>query len=772
MASTVYTQAPINIKILPAPFACKKGVIHIGAHRCEEASQYDHCPKVLWIDGNDTLCQEYPEIVNAIISDVDDQDVDFNITSNDAMSSSILPMKEHVKEHPDCINIQTIRKKTTTLDTLLSQQGYQHNDFDVLVMDIQGAEMLALKGARKTLPHIHVIVTEVNTKELYQGCPLIADMDMFLQQEGYIRVRTTMTHHGWGDAMYVRRVLTVRVHSGLGNRLFHLAFLHAIAKQTKSIPILLTTHIEPVIVHTSNHWKYKAFYDLFSILDEHETRTLLNFLQPEWMNEQPGKPGVYVDYVTKVRASIHPFIGFQGYFQSPKYFIDYQDEITTLYRAALSYPADHSIYDGYFLHVRGRDHAFRWKGMETYYRNALKFLKDPKDVHVFTDDPQFAKELGFTHYEQTRDDLDTMRAMISCKKGGICCNSTFSWWAAFLGEGATYIVPYPFNLQLDVQDIYSDRFLKHSILKDHTKSLVNARFVNNVLTMVFIDRIDTCSIDGVPSKCVTFTKDKHQDPNYNEFTVVTHTLNTISNILNEHICCNVEIYGNSTDIRVIHESIPNKHYFLVAMTLLSAKDLVLVPSYVKHYMALGVEHFYIYVNDDVPLPENTSSVTYIKWVYPYLVDKSHYAQIGAMTDFLYYAKSIAKYVLYNDVDEYLLWKPDIPLKQFLEMNANSGFHGYAFMNKFIKLHNPIPNESVYERITAGEYTASNKLYAYKNRSKCVIDPNKVDAMGVHCIMVPYDKNILEIGYATAELLHVCNFTGRVHVSVNSIETSF
>jgi hypothetical protein len=71
---------------------CNKGIIHVGAHRCEEKPYYDAwgISNVLWIDGNDELCAANESIVNAIVSDTDDLEVDFIITNNDAMSSSLL----------------------------------------------------------------------------------------------------------------------------------------------------------------------------------------------------------------------------------------------------------------------------------------------------------------------------------------------------------------------------------------------------------------------------------------------------------------------------------------------------------------------------------------------------------------------------------------------------------------------------------------------------------------------------------------------------------
>ena len=73
-------------------------------------------------------------------------------------------------------------------------------------LDIQGAELLALKGAGDLLNAVDVIVTEVNTVEMYKGNPLIGDIDKYLGDRGFERALTDMTDHGWGDALYVKTV--------------------------------------------------------------------------------------------------------------------------------------------------------------------------------------------------------------------------------------------------------------------------------------------------------------------------------------------------------------------------------------------------------------------------------------------------------------------------------------------------------------------------------------------------------------------------------------
>ena len=63
---------------------------------------------------------------------------------------------------------------------------------------------MALQGATKSLPYAKVLYLEVNEKELYKNCGLIQDIDAFLATYNFKRVLTSMTRHGWGDALYIK----------------------------------------------------------------------------------------------------------------------------------------------------------------------------------------------------------------------------------------------------------------------------------------------------------------------------------------------------------------------------------------------------------------------------------------------------------------------------------------------------------------------------------------------------------------------------------------
>jgi hypothetical protein len=73
---------------------------------------------------------------------------------------------------------------------------------NVLMMDVQGYELEVLKGARETLGSIDHVFTEINRAELYEGCPMAEDLDLFLAGFGFFRAETDWAGGTWGDAYY------------------------------------------------------------------------------------------------------------------------------------------------------------------------------------------------------------------------------------------------------------------------------------------------------------------------------------------------------------------------------------------------------------------------------------------------------------------------------------------------------------------------------------------------------------------------------------------
>jgi hypothetical protein len=188
-----------------------KGCFHVGAHDCEELPIYNSfgikTDDIIWVDAlefkvNESRMRGIPNVYHAVITDKDDEDVLFNVANN-IQSSSILEFGTHSTEHPGVVFVDKIHQKSITIDTFFKRNNLDASKYDFWNFDIQGAELLALKGATDTIKHAKVLYLEVNSKELYKNCALINEIDEYLSQFKFKRVLTNMTIHKWGDALYI-----------------------------------------------------------------------------------------------------------------------------------------------------------------------------------------------------------------------------------------------------------------------------------------------------------------------------------------------------------------------------------------------------------------------------------------------------------------------------------------------------------------------------------------------------------------------------------------
>lgn len=197
-----------------------KTILHVGAHLAEERDDYfnNGCSKVVWIEANPDLITKLKTSLNAqqnivlnyAVSDVDDQDISFKITNN-GQSSSILDLAEHAHIYPTIFVEKEVKLKTKTLKTLFSENNLDMQEIDMINLDIQGAELLALKGAGDGLSTMKAIYTEINIKELYKDCALIYELDEYLSKYDFVRVETCLDNSGtWGDALYIKGECNVK----------------------------------------------------------------------------------------------------------------------------------------------------------------------------------------------------------------------------------------------------------------------------------------------------------------------------------------------------------------------------------------------------------------------------------------------------------------------------------------------------------------------------------------------------------------------------------
>jgi FkbM family methyltransferase len=107
-------------------------------------------------------------------------------------------------------DLSAVKVPTITIDVFCDRHNIK--TIDLLKLDIQGGELLALKGALNMLQKggIKLIYSEVNFSDLYQGQAMFQDIAAYLHDFGY---RTYGLYNfynpndgplGWGDAIFFR----------------------------------------------------------------------------------------------------------------------------------------------------------------------------------------------------------------------------------------------------------------------------------------------------------------------------------------------------------------------------------------------------------------------------------------------------------------------------------------------------------------------------------------------------------------------------------------
>lgn len=188
-----------------------QGVLHIGAHDAEEDPLYRQARwgPVTWVEAMpvkaDSLRQRFHDdpsrrVVEALAWDRPGVRMDFRVASN-GMSSSVFAPGTHTHHHPAITFDHSIQLESVRLDEVLPGDAF----WDFINVDVQGAELHALRGLGSLLQHGKWIYMEVNEEPVYTGCPLIDEVDRWLLGQGFERLDAVMTPFGWGDALYASR---------------------------------------------------------------------------------------------------------------------------------------------------------------------------------------------------------------------------------------------------------------------------------------------------------------------------------------------------------------------------------------------------------------------------------------------------------------------------------------------------------------------------------------------------------------------------------------
>lgn len=170
------------------------GIIHVGAYAATEAKYYKVPTK--WVEADPDLIPALKakglEVYHFAATDFSGTVLLNRMPFKPA--NSLLQPNLNAKRRKDVYIEDTIEVPAERIETI------QEPLYNFLAMDIQGAELNALKGC--DLSQIDYIMTEVHEVETYHGCTQIDELDYYLSD--FERVHTKLTKHGWGDALFVR----------------------------------------------------------------------------------------------------------------------------------------------------------------------------------------------------------------------------------------------------------------------------------------------------------------------------------------------------------------------------------------------------------------------------------------------------------------------------------------------------------------------------------------------------------------------------------------
>lgn len=188
-----------------------KGIVHIGAHNGEESIEYDQMGwyPVVWLEAIPTLAEELKlrldasknRVIQALVWSESGVTLEFKVASQ-TMASSVFSFGTHAKLYPKIQEQSVLKLKSVRLDEILKPEEI----IDLVILDIQGAELHALQGLGNRINEVKWIYTEVSKGNLYEGGVRLNELDAFLKSRGFKRSSTRILRgEGWGEALYISK---------------------------------------------------------------------------------------------------------------------------------------------------------------------------------------------------------------------------------------------------------------------------------------------------------------------------------------------------------------------------------------------------------------------------------------------------------------------------------------------------------------------------------------------------------------------------------------
>lgn len=247
-------------------------------------------------------------------------------------------------------------------------------------------------------------------------------------------------------------MISAFLQGGLGNQMFQIAAATALAKRNKNKACFnFNTCYTPLQGNTSKKYKYTVFSE---ICDRENIKISSVYHEPKFSYTE-------IPYTKDLLI--------KGYFQSYKYFNDYENDIKELFTLPTEILRT-AYYNTTSVHVRRGDYInlkdYHGVCDVEYYKNAMEEIGDSHFL-FFSDDMDWVREnfkgknISYSNYDDEVIDL----ALMSICDNNIIANSSFSWWGGYLNKNKNKKVIAPQNWfgpkgPKDTQDLIPPSWIK------------------------------------------------------------------------------------------------------------------------------------------------------------------------------------------------------------------------------------------------------------------------------------------------------------------------
>lgn len=236
------------------------------------------------------------------------------------------------------------------------------------------------------------------------------------------------------------RFATISLRGGLGNNLFQLAYLIAFAKKNNFLPCISYAHLRKIFPSKTYYATARAFIDTSTIT-------------PAIVFSSLSLP-VVVDEVATYEGDTD--VEIYGYVQGENGFKSVAHEVKNCFSSLNLHPVEKRSIG---IHIRGSDYVrsdFPTLTPEDVKNSLSLHLHQDKKLYIFTDDNPFAAGLISPILRELEDGYTSVTWIVGKREKEyrfrdlakmmtmevfICSASTYSWWAAYLGNAKVVFWP-------------------------------------------------------------------------------------------------------------------------------------------------------------------------------------------------------------------------------------------------------------------------------------------------------------------------------------------